>query len=194
VEAEALYDLLERAVIPEFYERRDGGPPVAWIRRMRESMARLTPQFSANRAVREYTERHYLPAAAAYRARAAGGGTLGRTIADWQRGLDQHWHSVRFGGVRMNPGPDGTEIEIEVYLNGLDPNSVRVELYADADNDQDRVVDMRRVRTAPDPSSPHLYHATPSARRPIGDYTARVVPARADVGVPLECARIAWQR
>ena len=38
---------------------------------MRESMARLTPRFSANRAVREYTETHYLPAAAAYRDRAA---------------------------------------------------------------------------------------------------------------------------
>ena len=36
----------------------------AWIQRMRESMARLTPRFSANRAVREYTDNHYLPAAA----------------------------------------------------------------------------------------------------------------------------------
>ena len=71
VEANALYDLLEREVIPEFYARNESGIPTAWVKRMRESMARLTPRFSANRAVREYTEQHYLPAALAYRERAA---------------------------------------------------------------------------------------------------------------------------
>src|SRR5665213_602236 len=71
VEAGTLYDLLEREVIPEFYTRGDNGIPAAWVRRMRESMARLTPRFSNNRTVREYTEQHYRPAAAAYRQRAA---------------------------------------------------------------------------------------------------------------------------
>ena len=69
VEADSLYDLLEREVIPEFYTRDESGIPTAWVKRMRESMARLTPRFSANRAVREYTEQHYVPAASAYRQR-----------------------------------------------------------------------------------------------------------------------------
>jgi starch phosphorylase len=43
---------------------------------MRESMAQLTPRFSAGRAVREYSEQHYLPAAAAYRERAANKGAV----------------------------------------------------------------------------------------------------------------------
>jgi hypothetical protein len=51
-----LYHSLEQEVIPEFYARDGQGIPTAWVARMRESMARLTPQFSANRAVREYTE------------------------------------------------------------------------------------------------------------------------------------------
>ena len=78
VEADALYDLLEREVIPEFYTRDESGIPTAWVKRMRESMARLTPRFSANRAVREYTEQHYLPAAAAYRLRIANKGAIGK--------------------------------------------------------------------------------------------------------------------
>ena len=78
VEADALYDLLEREVIPEFYTRDESGIPTAWVKRMRESMARLTPRFSADRAVREYTEQHYLPAAAAYRERAAEQGRSGQ--------------------------------------------------------------------------------------------------------------------
>ena len=84
VEADALYDLLEREVIPEFYTRDESGIPTAWVKRMRESMARLTPRFSANRAVREYTEQYYLPAAAAYRLRIANKGAIGRQIVDWQ--------------------------------------------------------------------------------------------------------------
>jgi starch phosphorylase len=77
LDAEALYDLLEREVIPEFYTRDANGIPAAWVARMRESMAQLTPHFSTNRAVREYTELHYLPAAVAYLERAADKGAIG---------------------------------------------------------------------------------------------------------------------
>jgi starch phosphorylase len=56
VEADALYDLLERQVMPEFYARDPNGIPVVWVSRMRESMARLTPRFSTNRSMSEYTQ------------------------------------------------------------------------------------------------------------------------------------------
>jgi starch phosphorylase len=101
VEADALYDLLERQVIPEFYTRDESGIPTAWVKRMRESMARLTPRFSANRTVREYTEQHYLPAAAAYRERAADKGAIGGQMVDWQHSLEQKWglHASILGGI-----------------------------------------------------------------------------------------------
>jgi len=193
VEAYALYDLLEQAVIPEFYDRSEAGMPIAWIRRMRESMARLTPRFSANRTVREYTERHYLPAATAYRGRAADQGAIGRKIVNWRHALEQKWDSLRFGGVRVNTGPDGHHIEVDLFLNGIDANAVRVQLYADAVNDGDRITEMTRVGTAPDTTRPVVYHATIAPARAIGAFTARVLPASADSSVPLECARIAWQ-
>jgi glucan phosphorylase len=84
-----LYERLEREVIPEFYARNDQGIPVAWVARMRESMARLTPRFSADRAVREYTEQHYLPApspcvrALPIKAQAAGKWSIAGTV--WNR-------------------------------------------------------------------------------------------------------------
>src|SRR3954465_9952984 len=62
-EAEAPYSLLEREVAPEFYNRNQQCIPAAWVARMRESMARLTPHYSAERAVREYTMNYYIPAA-----------------------------------------------------------------------------------------------------------------------------------
>jgi len=89
-EAEMLYDALEREVIPEFYNRNENGIPTAWVARMRESMARLAPHFSADRTVREYTEQHYLPAATNYLHRAADKGVAGRQIVEWQRQLEQN--------------------------------------------------------------------------------------------------------
>ncbi len=130
-EAEALYSLLEREVIPEFYTRDANGIPVAWVARMRESMARLTPRFSANRAVCDYAEKHYIPAAAAYRARAADKGASGKQVADWQQALEARWSGLRLGKVTIKTDPEHHVFEVQVFPGELDPNSVRVELYAD---------------------------------------------------------------
>lgn len=195
VEANALYDLLEREVIPEFYTRNGGGIPSAWVRRMRESMARLTPRFSTNRAVREYAERHYLPAAAAYQQRVADKGAIGRRIVDWQHAVDQKWDAVRFGALRVETNADHHAVEVEVFLNGLEPNAVRVELYADAINGGEPMrQEMTWVRALPDTSRRCVYHTMLSPTRAASGYTARVMPQRSGVAVPLECARILWQR
>src|ERR1035438_8739761 len=132
VEADALYGLLEREVIPEFYARDGQGIPAAWVARMRESMARLTPRFSADRAVREYTGQHYLPGAATYRERAANKGAVGRQIVDWQHAVEKEWPALRFGDLQVETNAEHHVFEVEIFLNDLDPNAVRVEIYADA--------------------------------------------------------------
>ncbi|MGD0574046.1 MAG: alpha-glucan family phosphorylase [Anaerolineales bacterium] len=195
-EAAALYDLLEREVIPEFYTRNPQGIPTAWVARMRESMARLTTQFSANRAVREYTEGHYLPAAAAYRERALHQGVVGAQVVSWQHALEQKWATLRFGEVKVVSDEGRHVFEVEVYLGRLDPNSVRVELYADGVNGgEPERREMTRGRGQPlTDANGYLYGAQVPATRPTTDYTARVIPQHEGVAVPLEAARILWQR
>ena len=194
-EAEALYDLLEREVIPEFYARDENGIPTAWVARMRESMARLTPRFSADRAVREYVERHYLPAAAEYRERAANQGALGREIVDWRQAADQAWGLLRFGDLRVESSAGHHVFEVEVFLNDLDPNAAHIELYADGvDGGAPVRVEMPCVRRLPGAAGGCLYQATVPATRPAPDYTARVIPQFRGVVVPLEFPRIQWQR
>src|SRR3972149_7731800 len=134
VEANALYDLLEQEVIPEFYTRDEQGIPTAWVARMRASMARLTAQFSANRTVREYAERYYIPAAAAYRERAVNSGARGAQVISWHNTLEQKWNVLRFGEVKVGSDTGRHVFEVEVYLGGLDPNSVRVALFAERVN------------------------------------------------------------
>ena len=194
-EAEVLYDLLEREVIPEFYTRDASGIPTTWVKRMRESMARLTPHFSAERTVREYTEQHYLPAANDYHLRIANKGAVGKQMVDWQHAVDRNWRSLHFGDVRVETNADHYVFEVEIFPNGLDPNAVRVELYADGINGSDPLrQEMKCAQPLSDASRPCLYHATVPTTRPAGDYTARVIPQRSGVAVPLECARILWQR
>ncbi len=82
---------------------------------MRESMARLTPRFSADRAVREYTEQHYLPAAAAYRARAAADCALGRQMATWRHTVERQWGAIRFGGVKVETAGTHHAFEVELF-------------------------------------------------------------------------------
>jgi starch phosphorylase len=193
-EAEALYDLLEREVIPEFYARSELGIPTAWVKRMRESMARLTPRFSANRAVREYTEGHYIPAAAAYRERAANKGAVSAQVVNWQHTLEQNWATLRFGEVKVVSDEGRHVFEEEVFLGSLDPESVRIELYADGVNGgEPERQEMRRGQQLTEANG-YIYSAQVPATRPATDYTARVIPQHAGVAIPLEAARILWQR
>jgi starch phosphorylase len=195
VEADALYDLLEREVIPEFYARDKSGIPSAWVKRMRESMARLTPRFSASRAVCEYTEQHYLPAAAAYCERAANKGAAGRQVADWQHRLQQKWAKLHFGEVKVETRGERHVFEVEIYLNDLDADSVRVELYANGLMGGAPVQqEMQRVRKLTGASGSYVYSAEVSAARPAAEYTARAIPHCEGVAIPLEDARILWQR
>lgn len=192
IEAEALYELLEREVIPEFYTRDEQGIPTAWVSRMRESMAQLTPRFSANRAVREYTEQHYLPATSAYLARSADKGKFGANMVNWRHDLEQKWGALRFGEVKVETTGEQHIFEAQVYLDDFDPEAVRVELYADGDASER--VEMESVRQLVGAISGYAYRAVVPATRPASDYTARLIPHRDGVAVPLEASRILWQR
>jgi len=194
-EAAMLYERLEREVIPEFYTRNTIGIPAAWVKRMRQSMASLTPRFSADRTVREYTEQYYLPAAAAYRQRSAENGAYGRAIADWRLNLEQKWGQLHFGAVKVETRDGQHFFEIQLFLNDLCPDAVRVELFADG------VVGSVPTRLEMQPLPQHggtpgcqVYGAAVAALRPAMDYRARVVPCFAGVAVPLEENHILWQQ
>jgi starch phosphorylase len=194
-EAEALYDLLEREVIPEFYTRDDQGIPAAWVNRMRESMARLTPRFSTSRVVREYTEQHYLPAASAYRERAADKGAIGVQIVNWRHTLEQQWSALRFGELKLESDDQRHTFEVQLYLDDVDPEAVRVELYANnTGSSPPERVEMQRVRQLVGAANGYAYHADVPATRPATDYTARIIPYHEGMAVPLEAAHILWQR
>jgi len=193
-EAEALYERLEREVIPEFYTRNEKGIPIAWVNRMRESMARLTPHFAADRTVREYTEQHYLLAATACQSRVANKGADGKQMVDWRHSLDQKWATLHFGQVKVETKGDQHIFEVQVCLHGLDPKTVQVELYANGIKGSSAVrQEMTLLHPLADEAGSYNYSATVSATRTPADYTARILPHYEGVAIPLEDSRILWQ-
>ena len=194
-EAAALYELLESAVVPEFYARDERGIPSRWVARMRESMARLTPRFSSNRAVREYTLRYYLPAAMGYRRRGAVGGGAGAAIARWQARVAQHWSSIRFDTVAWSTAAARHSCEVTLMLGALAPQDVRLEAYADGTGEALPVrQSLDLVGRAPSVEGAWVYRGAVDATRAVNDYTVRVVPAHPDVRIPLEMSQILWSR
>ena len=192
-EAEALYGLLEREVVPEFYARDEKGIPVAWVARMRESMARLTPTFSTNRVVRQYTEEHYLPAASSYSARAADYGRLGLDLLHWHEALSKHWPALRFGSATVDHQGEQYFFEVQVYLDELDPEAVQVELYAEGQNGGAPFRQpMDRGERLVGSQNGFIYAARVPATRPAADFTPRLIPHHSGASVPLEASFILW--
>jgi starch phosphorylase len=194
-EAEALYTLLEREVIPEFHERDEGGLPSKWLGRIRESMARLTPEFSAGRAIREYTTDHYLPAASGYRERTANDSEVGASVLQWRQDIARHWNTVRFGTLSVE-SHDGTHaFRVEVFPGDLKPDRFKVELYVEPiEGSGSNLEAMEACGLCPAPTGGLIYSAEVSATRPADDYTLRIVPHHAHASAPLEAAQILWQR
>ncbi len=185
IEANQLYEILERQIVPEFYNRNAEGIPVAWIAKVRNSMSRLTPQYSANRSVREYTEKYYMEASRKYLKRTANQAALAREIVEWKLLIEQNWEKVRFKAVNM----EIDILTIEVLLGNLRPEDVKVELFANGNPPTVQVMEF--VRSA---NGSYLYQLKVNAKANMEVMTPRIVPYHPEALVPLEAEAVVWQK
>lgn len=193
-QAEQLYRLLEEEIVPMFYDRDTTGIPRAWVARIRASMARLAPQFSTNRMAREYVEKLYLPAAKAFQNRAAQGGEIAKALHEWYQQLTRHWHAIHLSNLRITGNETGWAFEIQVYLGEITPDSVQVQLYADAlENDEPptRLI-MQQSASLPGTLHGYRYQCTINTSRPFTDFTPRVVAHHPNACIPAENHLILW--
>ncbi len=134
LEANSFYELLEKEVVPSFYERGPDGLPRRWIARMKASLKTACPVFSTTRMVREYTQRLYEPAADRWLRFSADEFKIARDVAAWRQQLLEHWNEVQIEGVRAEIPEEivvGHEVPVEAYvrLGAIDPSQVSVEIY-----------------------------------------------------------------
>jgi len=192
-EAEDLYTLLEQEIAPQFYHRDSNGIPKQWVNRIRESMSQLTPVYSASRAVRQYTEHYYLPAAKAYQARTKAQPDLGQDISEWKNKLQKNWTHLRFGEYLATTQNDRHIIDLQVYVDDIDADAIQVELYADGlDNTPPERHLFQRQKQLVGAINAYDYHIEIPATRPLSDYTPRIIPRHDIAQVPLEANFILW--
>ena len=123
-----------------------------------------------------HAEAHYIPASAAYVARADQRGKLGSELFAWQQKLAGDWTRVSFGPLHVKSS------------KGLDPGSVRVELFAEGRNGDGS---LRKImdRGALLQANVFLYAAGVEGNRPANDFTPRVIPYHPSASVPLEASQ-----
>jgi glycogen phosphorylase len=139
LESSALYDLLEHAVAPKFYERDDHGVPPRWIEMVRHTLQTLGPKVLASRMVRDYVEHYYLPAAQSRRRTVNGEQQAGdrfaaaRELAAYRRRAQDAWPQIDVTDVDSTGLPDypllGSKLTLTatVHLAGLAHDEVTVE-------------------------------------------------------------------
>ncbi len=201
VEAEALYEILERDVVPAFYERRADGLPHRWIQLMKASIGSLCHLFNTNRMVREYTERFYLPSHSHSRELAAAGAARAKSLASSLNRIRTSWPQVRI--EVLDPGLP-SEIQVgakvrfkaRVETGALAPEDIQVELLSGQMNADDeiegaRIVEMKPVRHD---KNGYIYETDEISCCGSGRHgiTARILPHHPDLRNKFEPRLVAW--
>lgn len=201
LEANSLFDLLERQIIPSFYERFEGPVPRRWARKVKASLRSLGPRVTAARMVRDYVEEHYEPTAERADRMAADGHTHAKALAHWKARVRDAWGGVRVDVVDTEATVTSLganrAVQAVVALGRLTADDVEVQLVHGPVGHSDEIEDAEVVPMTP-------------VGRPDGDgrvryrgefdcdsagrygFTVRVVPSHPDLASPLELGRIAW--
>jgi len=190
LEAEAMYDLIEHQIAPRFYDRDGDGVPETWVGQIRHTLATLSSPLSAERMVREYVERLYIPAAANEKRLSADHYRDARELAAWKDRVRSAWPGVNVahvdaGGLDAVPQVgDHLRVRALVHLNGLRPEDVEVQLVYGRSYDGDDLTGVHYERLTldhpipgADPSVAHEFSGgvTLTWAGSFG-YTVRVVP------------------
>jgi len=163
LESRTLYDILEKDVVPLFYERGADGLPRRWIDMMKRSLYRLSPVFNTHRMVEEYWDRFYLPAAErGFQIREDDWSGL-RSLARWRDKIMFNWSGVAIRAIRMQE-VEGVEvgqpytIEVDVHLGELEPEDVVVEVYGGRVDPSGRFLDRLVRPMTPTETLPETVH------------------------------------
>jgi starch phosphorylase len=198
-EAASLFDLLERQIVPLFYERAPSRPPQRWLQRVRHSLRTLGPEVSASRMVRDYVDHMYEPAAAGADVMSLDHHGRARLLSAWKKRVVDGWDAVSVGDIvsdsqAVDLGRDRS-VSAKVALGTLCPDDVHVQLLHGPVGPNDELADTSIVTMdlAAAEDGSHRYEGSFTCER-AGRYgfTVRVVPAHPDLKTFAELGRVAW--
>lgn len=159
-DAATLYEILQDEVLPLYYERDPRqGFSQGWVRMCKRAIVTSLPNFNSERVVRDYARIFYGPAGQRGRRLSADNHAAARNLADWKARVRSAWTGVAMRRIGESPRDidfdDSIGLEVEVELNGLEPEDIRVECV------------LSRQLASGLPAEDHGYADTPRAREGI---------------------------
>jgi starch phosphorylase len=210
VEANSLFEILERQIVPLYYERGAGRYPRDWVSRIKSSIGSLGPKVMASRMVKDYVHELYEPIARQADVLVDHGFARAKALSSWKRRVSAAWPEVKVldveedGAAGMVHLGGRRSVTVAVELGSLTPEDVAVELLHGPVVGGDELTGTQVVRlslagrapTPVDPGTeggPFRYEGSFTCDRTgRHGYTVRVVPAHADLDEPVEMGCIAW--
>ena len=203
VESRALYEIFERQILPEFYDRDASGLPRHWVRRIKRCISALAPQFNSNRMVMEYAERLYYDCHAASARLGADSLSEARELTAHLRRYRERWPGVRIDDVQTGIGaqvPIRSRVTVSAmaHLNGLEPSEVRCEIYHGQVNSAGDLVHGRGVEMRHDASGDGAEGRTrfvgefPVNHSGRNGFSVRLLPRDDRMATPFATGLISW--
>jgi starch phosphorylase len=201
VEGDALYDLLEREVVPLYYERTLADLPREWVHRMKRSMASLIPRFCSHRMLRNYIDEAYLPAHLSHKQLWERDFAQAKALAGWRAQIEQHWPEVKVVGIEVDKQGDllvGDALSIRAAINpgALSAEDVRVEVYSGVvdtkGNFQGAKGLQMQLDMASDPRQPRFTATLSAPQSGFFGFTIRLFPDHDNLPHKYATYRITW--
>ena len=134
VEFNAIYNILEKEVIPMFYDRGPDNVPKKWVEKMKNIMIAVCPVYNTDRMLKDYINNFYLACLNHWKNLSTDNFIKAKEIVAWKKHLRENWSSIRIDNVSMDQVSEvkvGSLINLraQIYLGALTPDDVVVEIY-----------------------------------------------------------------
>jgi starch phosphorylase len=201
VESKALYDLLERDIVPLFYQRGRDGLPRDWIKRMKNCMREIGPSMSSHRMLMDYSNKFYFPALKNYRRIIKDDYAESKSLAAYFARLRETWDNLRIVKLESNARPvmqrgDALTVSAHIELGALSPAELLVELYhGPVSNQSSEITNAQRVemRAVSQEGNTHLYQVRiECAHTGMQGHTVRILPKHEALVHPYRTGFIKW--
>ena len=200
IESAALYNLLEKEIIPCFYNRSSDDLPRQWISRMKGGMKRLCSEFNAARMVKDYLQKAYVPAAKGGKNLMADNLAGAADLSSWKERIREHWSQV---GLRDLSAPVSAEVKVgevmpveaTIRLGEIKPEDVLVQIYqgelnAKDDIDKGSPYDLKYDRSE---DGVHVFKGgIPCTSSGRFGFALRILPKHASMASPFDSKLIYW--
>lgn len=201
IEANALYDIMEKEVMPLFYDRDVDGLPRRWIAKMKDAIRLNCPFFNTARMLTQYAQRAYFPASDRYYSLTSNNYAPAKELATWEEKLRENWYNIKIKDIDVSSTTDiqvnqTVAVKAKVDLTNLTDNDVQVQLYqgtVNADGDIVNGVPVVMDYQGNDTDNLSTYSANITyTTSGLQGLSLRVLPKHQHLSSPYEPRLIVW--